>query len=761
MKHRNFWAGASILCLTALTATAWAQQGPPQTGSQRSATQPADDDLVSDEIVVNARKRAESQAEAPVSVSVLTAGALQDFVIEDTDDILRQAPGLTLVNAGPAFTNEISIRGQGGGRVGFSEAATGIYRDGHYIAGGGFGGRSLSTLDLYDVQNVEILRGPQGALFGRNAVGGAINVVTRRPTDEWGFSGEFGFDNFERLQLRGTVNAPLTDTLALRVGGFFIDQNDGFITQLSTGDVIDQRGDNGLRAQLQFSPSDRTNLRLIFEFRDSFDPSFSTLGFRPFRAAIPGPLGGSVLDPEQFVRNLDTISRVDIQEYQGFAEFTHEFPWAVLELRASTKFRDGIRSGDDLDHFLGFQGVSSSFPPTPPNPQPINLVVVQSEDFERAGGEILLRSPDDNGSPIHWLFGAEYQFNSSSVITDTTGFAGNFAGLRAQLRTDSSNETLNSWSVYGSFEYDFTDRLSVGIETRVQGDSKDFFFFRVANAPASLSPPITIPDEDQSFVRVTPAFTTRFSLTEDVSVFGRVATGFRPGGFNLGIPPDLPVADAEDLLFYGPEYGVSAEFGVKASLFDGLIYFEGAIFNQRTFNVQIVTQPSATNTTFILQNGGDSNIWGVELQANTRFNLLGGTMTIGLGASTNQGQFLSGTEALINGAVVDLSGNRINRTRDFIGQANFVYRRRLFGPLDWFVTGNFQTQQGGFEDATNTDNFESFEVFDFRAGLNTEHWNLSFFVQNATNQIYRIQELSANDFLNTPRSYGLRLSFNY
>lgn len=763
MRKRSLLAGVPVLCLTAaMAAPALAQESQGQIATPQPEQNATSTDLDRSEvIVVTARKRAETQFDTPVSVSVLTAGDLQNFVIEDTDDILRQAPGVTLVNGGPAFTNEISIRGQGGGRVGFSEAATGIYRDGHYIAGGGFGGRSLTTLDLFDLQSVEVLRGPQGALFGRNSVGGAVNVATRRPGDEFGVSGEIGYDNFERVQLRATLNLPITESLAFRVGGFHIDQNDGFITQLSTGNTIDQREETGLRAQLQFTPTDRTTARVVFEYRDAVDPSFSTLGFRPLRANVPGPLGGSPLDPGRFIRNLDTISRVEIEEYQGFVELTHEMPWAVLELRGSVKFRDGIRFGDDLDHFLGFQGVSSSFPPTPPNPQPINLVVSQEEDFQRAGGEILLRSPDSGTSPLTWLFGFEYQYNDSAVVLDTTGFAGNFAGLRSQLRTDTSVETLNSWSVFGALEYAFTDRFSLGLESRVQGDNKDFSFLRVANAPASTAPPINRPDEQQDFVRVTPALTARYSLAEELAVYGRIATGYRPGGFNLGIPPDLPVADSEALLSYGPEYAISSEVGFKSGLFGGLIYLEGAGFFQRTLNVQVVTQPTSTNPTAILQNGGDTNIWGFELELNSRFDFAGGTLNLGLGASTNQGSFLDGATAFVNNTVVDLGGNRVNRTRDFIGQANFLYRRPFFGPLDVFLSGNFQTQQGGFENADNSRDFEAFEVFDMRLGVNTQDWNLSFFVQNAGNQIYRIQELSTNEFLNTPRNYGVRFSFNY
>ena len=140
---------ASIWALSAFGGAA-AQPYPAASGSGGSA------DADGPEIVVAARKRSEALSDVPGSVSVLDQELRANLILDNVADYLRQTPGAKLVNAGPDYLNDISIRGQGGGRNGFSETATGIYRSGQYIAGGGYGGRSLTRLDLFDMRNLEI-----------------------------------------------------------------------------------------------------------------------------------------------------------------------------------------------------------------------------------------------------------------------------------------------------------------------------------------------------------------------------------------------------------------------------------------------------------------------------------------------------------------------------------------------------------------------------------------------------------------------------
>lgn len=730
-------------CFFALAAPAFAQVTP--NAAQDEAASEGD-------IVVTARRREETLIEVPGAVSAITAADQQNYVISNTADMLRQLPSAALVNGGPAYTNEISLRGQGGGRNGFSESAVGVYRDGHYIAGGGFGGRGFNAVDLFDLQRIEVLRGPQGALYGRNAVGGAVNAVANRPDyDDFGVRGSLSYNDIERTEIEAVLNVPLTQDAAFRIGGFWYDQQGGFVEQLSTGDTIDTEETSGARAVFQVSPTNDTTIRVTYEYYDSTAPSFGINGYRALRNNL------TPLDPDPFVRDLNRLGYAEILENAGYLDIEHDFGWANLELRGSFKIREAGRTNDDLDHYLGFQGINSVFPPATPA-QPIDLVSNQHEDFDRAGLIGVLTSPSAQ-SRFTWLVGAELQQNSSAVLLQNEGFAGAAAGLRAQLRDDDSKEELDSWALFGAVEYDLTDRLALGVEARVQTDDKTFTFDRTRNSSASTAVEILGVDLSESWTRVMPVATLRYSLSDDASIYGRIATGYRPGGFNVGIPSDIP--GSGNLIPYDPEFATSYEAGFKLGLFGGRVFLEGAAYFTETEDVQIVTAASTTNTAFILQNGEGAEVWGAELEARGNFQLAGGRLNFGVGLSTSDGEFKDGTTAIISGVPTDISGNRMNRTRDLIGTLNLTYRHDIGAGFEGFASTSYQTQLGGFENAENSREFEDFSRVDARIGVDNGDWRFSIFGKNLTDEIYTIQTIASNVYLSDPRTYGAELSFSY
>ncbi len=177
--------GVVMAALVPMTP-ALAQVGQSPTSSSEAPAQNAD--RVSNEqletIVVTARRRAEPLQAVPSSGIALDGTAILDLGIRDGRSLIAEVPGALVIDTGPSFDNEIIVRGAGAGRQTNAEVAAGLYRNGAFIAGGNLGGRNFSTLDFFDAERVEVLRGPQGALFGRNAVGGAINIVSARPTSD-------------------------------------------------------------------------------------------------------------------------------------------------------------------------------------------------------------------------------------------------------------------------------------------------------------------------------------------------------------------------------------------------------------------------------------------------------------------------------------------------------------------------------------------------------------------------------------------------
>jgi outer membrane receptor protein involved in Fe transport len=719
--------GASGLIGTTL-ATANAQETPPaQDGAEERTL---------DTVVVNARKTDEALTDVPVSVNALTAEQISDRVLDKFDDFIRATPGTTVVNAGPDYNTDISIRGQGGGRNGFTESATGIYRNGVYVAGGGFGGRTYNRLDLFDVEQFEVYRGPQGALYGRNAVGGAVNVITARPDPE-AFSGRvtLNYDERERTTLEGVANVPLgTGGSALRLAGLTTDQSGGFITNTVTGATLDTEELYGLRGSVLLALTPEWSVTLTAERYENQDsPGFSDLGRR-----LPGTNAAAAFDPDPFRRVGSRSGRVRIEETTFFAELDGMIGENTLTGVLTTKNRDARRFNEDLDKFLGQQGVGAS-----------DLSVVQSEDFDRLGAEIRLASPSDRA--WRWLVGVDYQSFEDELITANEGTS-NIANLRELgQRTDLSTEDLTSFSVFGLVEADLGTNWTITGELRALTDERDFLFSRTDRVPTPVNGSIAPVLDTREDTAVLPVVTVKRSLGEDAQVYARVATGFRPGGFNAG-------TGNVDALGYEPENALAGELGYKANLAGWQV--STAVYYQRSDDLQIVTTVSTTDTTTVLQNIPQADYYGFEAEVSKAFEVGPGRLNLNGSFSTADGEFGSGSVINVNGTAIDISGDPVNRVRDYQVSLNGNYAMPLGGGWRGFANVTATAEGGGFENATGGGNrptgrvLEDFERYDIRLGVDNGRLRASLFVQNISDEVVVLQTVNQNEFYSTPRIVG-------
>lgn len=727
-KRRLIGVSAGAIAL-AIAAPAYAQ-----TTSGASGAAPNDQD-----IVVTARRVAETAQDVPAAITAIGGEQLSDLLVDDAASMIRQIPGATLVTSGPAFIGDVSIRGQGGGRISSSESATGIYRDGHYAAGGKFGGRTLTRLDLFDLQRLEVLRGPQGALYGRNAVGGSLNAIANKPgLDDANGWVSAGYDSVEALDLEGVVNVPLVEgKLAARVGGFVIDQNDGHITNVTTGHIVDQSSSTGLRAALAWKLSDDVDTRLTFENYYSRTPGFGSLGYRETL------YNGDPLDPGIFERVLSTEAYAHIKQRALYWDTTVATGYGDWHFNVDYKHRTGSRYDEDYDHFLGYKGVILGG-------QPVTLRNNEKESFENGGAQIYLASPRSDGR-WSWVVGVDGLVNKSNDVIVVDGSATPVA-LRRQFRSDLSIEKLRSLAAYATLGYDITPKLNLDLELRVQNDRKSIDFDRSASNSSSLTNTTTF-DMRQSWTRVLPTATLRYKFNDAQMIYARFATGYRPGGFNTSIPADIP--DAEKLIPYDPEYVYGGEFGWKAEFFDRAWTVNLAAYYTETRNVQSLTAASITNPQFILQNVGGNRIYGIELETRGRIDLGFGRLDLNAAVSTSDGRFDKGAMILDNtGTLVDLSGNRANQTRDLELNLGGVLRVPLGGRAVASLGANMRTEHGGYFNATNDDKLSNYTIVDLTAGLTIDRVQLRFFVRNVGDRVYLLQTVSNNNFYNSPREYG-------
>ncbi len=804
----------TLLLAAGLPSVAWAQ---PVETDDALASQ--DDEP---EILVTARRREESLLEVPVAVTAITAQDQRNLVLDGLQDYLRQVPGSALVTSGPEYLQDVAIRGQGSGRLGFSETATGIFRNGIYNAGGGFGGRSLTRMDTFDIDRIEVLRGPQGALYGRNSVGGAINVTSQWPEDAFGGRLVLRYGEPDRRFVEGVVNAPLVaDRLAVRIGGFYDDQDGGHILNLTTGNRIDEQRFAGGRASVRWTPGDRTTIDLMYERYDGRTPPFSNLGRRPTRT------DGTILDPAPFRRaNLDREGVADIEEDTVFVILRQDLGFAELNVAASHRSRDAGRTNEDNDHFAGVSGLDVAPGAAVLTP---DFTVAQFEDYERTVAQLYLASPA--GGRFDWLAGVEYLESEDDVLVGPdlcpayTGTAqpivpGCFSGLlgtlpavaaaarnagRLNLNNDSFSEALESPSLFGSLTFRFTPATSLGLEARVQRDRKEvsftrfsedpLVFFGTGPVPAGLAAPITSdPDGagprpaspiqfcpptlqapacaagrqtatvsgQQRNTYFTPAATLRHEFSEDANIYGRFATGYRPGGFNTNLPPTTVRDDLDDNLLYESEYSYSFELGAKGRL--GGAQLAAAVFYMRTEDVQVVSAPSALSRGFVLQNAGEAHVYGWEIEARKLWRFNGGSTFLLTGAIAGQdGEFEEGATALIDldgdglPENASLAGFEVPRLRDYQLSLNALLTVPVGNDASVFFGGSFQSAHGGFETPNNSRDYEGYDLIDARIGLRMRNFTFSVFGRNLTNDIYILNSVNTNEFYSLPRVFGAEL----
>jgi outer membrane receptor protein involved in Fe transport len=402
---------------------------------------------------------------------------------------------------------------------------------------------------------------------------------------------------------------------------------------------------------------------------------------------------------------------------------------------------------------LGFQGVDILGITT-------DLTVAQTEDFERFGGEIRLASKPESNR--RWLIGADFQTFDDIVVTANDGTSG-LGGLAAlATREENFTEELTSFSAFGLIGFDLSERLDLTLEARLQNDSKDFVYTRDQSGAIVID----TGDLDDSWTRFLPAATLSYDMNDDQIVFLRAASGYRPGGFNTGVD-----TTSVDLIPYDPETAYSFEAGWKGTT-DGGVRFGLNAFYVITDDVQAVSTLSTMDTTTALQNIGDTDIYGLEGEISGVVDAGSGRIRWGVSAATTQGSFADGAVITTSGGgnmveVIDLSGARVNRTRDYVASANAFYFGPLTSSLDWFGGGSIQAEGGGFENASGDTSsatgreLEDFFLVDVRIGIRGETWTFSIFGKNLTDEVYRVQTVLGNAYYNEPQKFGAEFKLRF
>ncbi len=543
-----------------------------------------------DTIVVTAQKRSESLIDVPMSVTALSGSDLDNLQARDFADYAALVPGLSLNAAQPGLTR-LTLRGQNAGGVG---STVGVYMDeSPFGSSTGLLNGAVDTgdFDTWDMQRVEVLRGPQGTLYGANSEGGVLKFVSNAPQlGTFSGAGEVTGENVANGGnggvIRAMLNLPLGDKVALRVSGF--DQDvPGFIDDPSRNETdLNDGHKEGGRASLLAAPTDNLSIRLTATAQESKYSGINTVDVNPTTLQ---PLYGG-LTQERFVSE---PSNFKYENYNG----TVDWNLGPVRILSSTSF--GILDSETVNDATPLYGAYAAalFGPTPTP----GALLDDNVDLRKFTQEIRLSSPASQ--LLEWTAGAYFTHEYGQIneyLDGVTIPGGALLGLIEQPIIDSDyKETAG----FANLTYHILPQFDVEIGGRYSHNEQEAT--QVINYNPALSPAPQVFNANSSGNVVTYSAAPQWHVDANTMVYARVATGYRPGGPNV-IPPVAPPTVERE---YGADKTTNVELGVRSTQLDGALFLDVALYHVDWKDIQLLEEVDGFG---INGNGGTARTEGLE-----------------------------------------------------------------------------------------------------------------------------------------------------
>ncbi|MCK0099755.1 TonB-dependent receptor [Qipengyuania sp. S6317L1] len=667
--------------------------------AQNSAAEQAGEDEGSNTIIVTARRREERLIDVPISISAVTGEQLEQQGVLELTQVAQQVPNITLeVSRGTNTTLTAFIRGVGQqDPVAGFEAGVGVYVDDVYL-----NRPQAAVLDVYDVERIEVLRGPQGTLYGRNTIGGAIKYVTARLPDETSVSVRGALGNYDQADLIVTASTPISDSLKIGASGARLSRG-GFGDNLTLGTENYNKDVWAGRGTIEYD-SGPVFVRLSGDYVK--DNSEARQGSR----LIPGLLTGApVLDDVFDTRAGLNVVDQEVEAYGGALNVAIELS-DTITLKSITGYRED-KSTTPID----FDSLPSGDLDVP--------AIYENDQFSQEL-QILYE-----GDRLSGVIGAYYldasAFTAFDVLLENTGALISLPGLNAQTLGDVDTET---WSVFGDFTYDLTDTISVSVGGRYTNDKRTSRVLRTtfiggfSDLFIPDSPAIAIATTSdflgsETFTDFNPRASISWQPNADHNLYFTYSQGFKGGGFDprgqttaapdLDGDGDIDFDDQFQFLRFAPETVDSFELGYKASLLDNRLNFSIAGFVSQYDDVQIPgsvgvdSNNDGINDSFIgiTSNAASADINGIEFEGNA----LVGEDFAGDGSRFSVNWSLGVIDASFNEFIdafgVDVADQRVfQNTPDITGHMGFnLGIPAASGMVDFFGVLSLRSDASQFE----------------------------------------------------------------
>ncbi len=669
---------------------------------------------VNDEIIVTATRRAEKLTEVPIAISVIGADDIDQTSIRELSQIDEYVPNVQISN-GTDFRSVITIRGVGSSsrNIGF-DSRVGVYVDGVYM-----GQSPSSNQELLDLERVEVLRGPQGMLFGKNTVAGAISLVTKKPGNE--FYGQVSADlgNFNYRELKGMANIPLGEKAAVK---FSVSKTnrDGYVQNITTGNDLADRDVLAYRAQLRFTPTDQFEINLAYDGLTSRNTALLGEPLSDFLGIFPIAIAP---EPRRVAFNIDPNDERDVKggmidmEYEMNSGFTLKSITAFRDTQGFTRNATDYSDTDifSIEYTDNFEQLTQEFQIMSPSDKRLTYMAglyYYKQDATTNRDAII--GQDFFEGFIGPFIAPAFGFNPATVTQAQLAFVANFVGFgpEGSIIFNGGQVTTKSIAGYVNGSFDISDRLTLGFGGRYSVEDKDanwlldgrnsgiFAIGSTGVDPTDPNPPAPSPlinsRQDKFF---SPAASLSYALTDDANIYAKYSSGYKSGGFNLDYINAAELA-ANSGLEFDKETVDSYEIGLKGSFIDNRLKLNLAAFiaNYDNYQVNQFVDLGGGGTSIRITNAASVKTQGIEaefqLRATDNLDFQGSMGLLGAEFDSFPGGGTAGA---------DVTGNRLPNAPEFTASFAAIYSHGLTALDSTLLLRADVTHTGGFFTTVNNE----------------------------------------------------------
>ncbi len=723
-----------------------------------------------EEIVVTAERRARSIQKVPIAITALQGDTLERLQISTAEDLSQYTPSLHIF-AEAVGTEFYTIRGIGRANEDLSsDSGVAVFLDDIYISR-----QSAANASMFDIERVEVLRGPQGTLYGKNATGGAINIITRKPTDDFSGWASAEYGNFNRLNIEGAINGPLVDDKVFARVAFVSKNRDGIYTSLTTGNKGNNIDTQGARGSLRFTPSDRLEINASVDWIKSEQDGV-------MKSVIVDVPGTPYVLKDFFIASVFPTQEANIRSTRAGTDGEQGLETYGSTLRLDYQFDDF-----SLASISGYREEKSYHEEDNDRAPERSGEVFSTQNTWTLSQELRFVSAEEGslsmGGRLSWAGGLYWFHEEGSRLQ---GRYSNFNGpgglqgpgspeIQQSISTWDTSINTDAFAVFGQASFSLTEVFTLTGGLRYTYEKKDFFVDTDAvpltpgGDPYSLflpNGPYTA-NVSESWERVTPHVGIEAQLTQDILAYASYSHGFKSGGFDgqAGGPNIEP---------FKHERVVNYETGLKAQFLDGKLQTNFSAFISDFKDLQ---QQGFSETGLpITANAADAQVKGIEVELDARptENL---SMSAGLSYIDTQYKdyFIEVFDPTIQGGppfrLVNKAGDRIG----LIPKYSFNARVMYVVPMGDSGALQFQADMVGVSNTItefNTLWSDSYETFNARITWLSadDRWEAGVWVRNITDEEYYRgggpvpdlnDQITRLGLVADPRTYGITVKMRF